>query len=161
MIVNQKKLSNWLKAVCILIGVCGLIVYALILPGYGKSVAVQNPEFAFLFWPWMVFLWGTGIPCYIALVIAWGVFDRIGKDNSFCAANAVALKRISVLAVIDVVYFFLGGLVLLFLNMNHPGIFLMSQLFSVLGVSVAIASAALSHLIYKAAAIKEENELTI
>jgi len=159
--MNQKKLSNWLKAVCILIGVCGLIVYALILPGYGASIAAANPEFKYAFWPWMVFLWGTGIPCYAALVIAWSVFDRIGKDNSFCEKNAVALKRISTLAVIDVVYFFVGELVLLFLNMNHPGVFLISQLFSVLGISVAIASAALSHLIYKAASIREENELTI
>ena len=35
--MNQKKLSNWLKAVCILIGVCGLIVYALILPGRSEE----------------------------------------------------------------------------------------------------------------------------
>ena len=159
--MDQKKLSRWLKAMCLLIAVCGIVVYAGIIPFYGASIAEANPEFAFAYWPWLVFLWGTAVPCYIALFIAWKVFDRIGNDESFCEENAKGLRKISVLAVIDVVYFFIGGLILMFANMSHPGVFLLSLLFVALGIAVAVVSAALSHLIYKAVQIKEENDLTV
>ena len=92
--MDQKKLSRWLKAVCIMVGICGLFVYGLIIPFYGASIAAANPEFQYAYWPWLIFLWGTAIPCYAALVTAWQVFARIGRDESFCEKNAKGLKTI-------------------------------------------------------------------
>ena len=48
-----------------------------------------------------------------------------------------------------------------FLNMNHPGILLLSWLFVFAGVAVAVAAAVLSHLIKKAAALQEQSDWTI
>ena len=50
---------------------------------------------------------------------------------------------------------------LLLLNMSHPGMTLMSMLIAFFGVAVSIASAALSHLIVKAADLQEQSDLTI
>ena len=75
--------------------------------------------------------------------------------------NSRYLKYISILALADSGYFFLANLALLFLNMNHPAVFLGSLLVEFAGAAVAVASAALSHLVQKAAKIQEENELTI
>ena len=73
--------------------------------------------------------------------------------------NARCLRTVSLLAALDAAYFFLGNLVLLFLNMSHPGVVLMSLL--VVFAGVAVAAAALSHLVRKAALLQEENDLTI
>ena len=56
---------------------------------------------------------------------------------------------------------FLGNLILTFLNMNHPGILLISLMVIFLGISVSIAAAALSHLVLKAAVLQEQSDLTI
>ena len=47
------------------------------------------------------------------------------------------------------------------LGMSHPGIVLLSLAVDVVGVGIGIAAAALSHLVYKAAVLKSENDLTI
>ncbi len=52
-------------------------------------------------------------------------------------------------------------LVLLFLNMSHPGVVLGSLLVVFAGAAAAVAAAALSHLVRKAALLQEENDLTI
>ena len=45
--------------------------------------------------------------------------------------------------------------------MNHPGIVLASLFAVFIGAAIAVAAAALSHLVYKAAQIQTENEGTI
>lgn len=159
--MNQSTLSKWLKAIVFGIASCGAIIYFFVFPYLGQSIILNNPEFSFCFWPWLIFLWITAIPCYIVLYFSWCIFIEIGKDNSFSEKNALLLKRISHLAIFDAVIFFVGNLVYLLLGMNHPGIFLFSLLIVFIGVTVAIAAAALSHLVLKAAELRKENDLTI
>ena len=45
--------------------------------------------------------------------------------------------------------------------MNHPGVLLLSFAVDFAGVAASVFFAALSHLILKAAKMKEENDLTI
>ena len=52
-------------------------------------------------------------------------------------------------------------MVFLFLGMNHPGVVLLSLVAVFAGVAVAIAAAALSHLVAKAADLQAESDLTI
>ncbi|MBE5905224.1 MAG: DUF2975 domain-containing protein [Lachnospiraceae bacterium] len=47
------------------------------------------------------------------------------------------------------------------LNRSHPGVLLGSLVVDFVGIAIGVAAAALSHLVYKAAELKEENELTI
>ena len=54
--MEQKALAKWLKAILVGVGICGLIVYFLILPSYGQDLVFDYPEFRGRFWPWMVFL---------------------------------------------------------------------------------------------------------
>ena len=69
--MNQKKLSLWLKAIMIGVGICGLIVYLGILPNIGSYLKDSYPEFSAWHWPWMIFLWLTAVPCYAVLVLGW------------------------------------------------------------------------------------------
>ena len=159
--MEQNTLSKWLKVILLGVALCGLIVYFIVIPVCGTTIVNDYPEFAYCFWPWMVFLWLTGIPCYIALYFGWKIASNIGLDQSFTDDNATLLKWISWLAAGDAGYFFIGNIVLLLMNMNHPGIILLSLLVVFAGVAISVAAAALSHLVQKAALLQEENDLTI
>ena len=159
--MEQTTLSKWLKIVLVGVGICGLIVYLLIIPSYGTSLKSMYPEFQNRYWPWVIFLWVTAIPCYTALVFGWNIAVNIGKDKSFTTDNAHYLKWISWLAAGDSAFFFVGNVALLFANMSHPGVTLFSLLVVFAGIAVTVAAAALSHLVRKAAVLQEQSDLTI
>ena len=159
--MKQKTLSRWLKAAMIGVALCGAVIYLLVIPEFGRSIADDNPEFAYCYWPWLIFLWCTALPCLAALIFGWRIAKNIGNDRSFCMENARALKWIADLAAGDAAFFFVGNVVFLFLNMNHPGIVLLSLLVVFAGVAVAVAAAVLSHLVGKAAVLQEQSDLTI
>ena len=159
--MEQKGLATWLKIILVGVGICGLVVYFVVFPSYGESLVSDYPEFSNRFWPWLIFLWISGIPCYAVLVFGWKIAANIGRDQSFSNANAKYLKWIAWLAAGDGVFFFVGNMVLLCTNMSHPGIALFSLLVVFAGVAVAVASAVLSHLVQKAAVLQEQSDLTI
>lgn len=159
--MEQKSLSKWLKLILLGMGICGLAVYFLIVPSFGDSLRSQYPEFADRYWPWLIFIWVSGVPCYAVLALGWRIAVNIGRDASFSLANARCLGSIARLAAGDAAFVFLGNVALLFLNMSHPGVALLSLLVVFAGAAVAVAAAALSHLVRKAALLQEENDLTI
>ena len=159
--MEQKALSKWLKIIIIGVGICGLVGYFLVIPSFGQSLARQYPEFSGRYLPWLIFIWVTAIPCYIALFFGWKIAANIGADRSFSVENANLLKWISWLAAEDSIYFFAGNVALLLLGMSHPGVVLASLLVVFAGVAITVAAAALSHLVRKAAALQEESDLTI
>lgn len=159
--MNQKTLAAWLKIVLVGIGVCGLVVYLLIIPDYGKSLVSLYPEFSNRYLPWLIFLWISGIPFYVILCFGWKIASNIGGNKSFIFANAKFLKRISWLAAGDSIFFFVGNVALFLLNMSHPGIALFSLFVVFVGIVVTVITATLSHFVLKAAALQEQNDLTI
>ena len=159
--MEQKTLSKWLKLILLGMGICGLAVYLAVVPSFGDSLRSQYPEFAGRYWPWLIFIWVSGIPCYAVLVLGWRIAANIGRDASFSLENARFLRSIAVLAALDAAYVFLGNLAMLFLDMSHPGVVLLSLLVVFAGAAVAVAAGALSHLVQKAALLQEENDLTI
>lgn len=159
--MSQKSLSKWLKVIITGMGICGAIIFLYLIPVWGRDIAEANPEFSYCYIPWLTVILISAIPCYCVLYFGWRISSEIGKDNSFSMENARYLRNISILAALDSVYFFLANLVLMILNMNHPGIFLLSLFVVFAGIAVTVAAAGLSHLVRKAADLKAENELTI
>ena len=159
--MEQKTLSKCLKLILLGMGICGLAVYLVVVPSFGDSLRSQYPEFAGRYWPWLIFIWVSGIPCYAVLVLGWRIAANIGRDASFSLENARFLRSIAVLAALDAAYVFLGNLAMLFLDMSHPGVVLLSLLVVFAVAAVAVAAGALSHLVRKAALLQEENDLTI
>lgn len=159
--MEQNAFSRWLKGIIIGIGLCGLIFYAAVVPTLADYMLEGYPEFSVAVLPWKLFILCSGIPCFAVLYFAWRIVADIGLDRSFTDENAKRLKWISGLATGDALFFFLGNILLLFLNMNHPGVVLVSLIVVFIGVAVAVAAAALSHLVKKAAALQEQSDLTI
>ncbi len=159
--MKQKELSVWLRVVVVLIGVAVLFLAAVFLPALGREAADMNPEYAFLFWPCLLFLWATMLPVLASLALAWLIFAEIGRDNSFCMANARRLRAISILALVDTLLYIVWMVGLGLLGVLHPSVLIGSVCIVFMGVGFTVGAAALSHLAQKAAALKDENDLVI
>ncbi|MDF2803254.1 MAG: putative rane protein [Anaerocolumna sp.] len=159
--MNQLNLSKWLKFITIAVGIIGFIVFAFLLPLIGKDIINNNKEYSNAYYPWLIFIWSMGIPCYMVLGFFWSICNQIQRNNSFCYTNSKSLTWISRLAIFDTIYCFAGNTILILLRMSHPGIFIGFLFVIFTGIAIAIVSAALSHLVVKASVLQEENELTI
>ncbi len=97
----------------------------------------------------------------MVLVLAWKIATNIGNDQSFSRQNARFLKWTSTLAAGDAGFFFVGNVLLLLLDLSHPGVVLASFGVVFVGVAVAVGAAALSYLVNRAAVLQEQSDLTI
>ena len=160
--MTQKNLSYWLKGVIIVVALLGVWLYGFLVPMIAEAVGDYSGD---LYLPVLLFLLGTGVPCFASLVFAWRVASEIGRDNSFSRINAKCMKVISVLALGDVIYFVLGmAVMVLWHRIAFLWLFPLSLycvFLIIAGLAISVCSAALSHLILKAALIKEENDLTV
>lgn len=159
--MSQKGLANSLKAIITGLAICGLLIYFYFLPVWGKALTADFLQYENAYWPWLIILWISALPCYLVLICGWKVASEIGKDNSFSNINAKMLKNIAFLAAIDSIYIFIAGGIMFALNMSTGMVEILILFLVFAGTAVTVAAAALSHLVYKAAAMKEENDLTI
>ena len=160
--MKQKELAAALKGIVILCLAAGLLLCGVLVPEFGRDIAAGNPNYAFLFWPCLLFVWVTCVPVLIVLALVWQIAGRIGADNSFCNENARALKQICLLACVDIGLYLIAAVVGFFL-LGGLHLFLLVFLFLVLcvGIAIAVVTAALSHLVQKGADMKAEQDLTI
>lgn len=156
--MNQRILSKRLKGLIFAVGSCALIIYTLIMPLITHQLF---PEDRAAKWLWLSFIWLTAFPFYPALAYAWQIATRIGYDQSFTIENAVGLQKISTLTLADTLLLFTGNLVLCLLGINRIVLLAFSLLFCFFGFLLTVAAAVLSHLVQKAAALQEQNDLTI
>lgn len=156
--MNQNSLAKWIKGIVLEVGICCVIVYFIIIPILGNTLVEQAIEFQYCYWPWLILIWITAIPCYLILFYVWKIANEVNNDNSFSMINAGYLKKIMILALGDVTGFFIANVIYLLLNMNHPGIFILALFFCFAGIVVAVIAAVLAHLVEKAALIKAEND---
>lgn len=160
--MSQKSLSRWLKVIILLMAVCGLAIYAYVLPklimpaATNLFVGLSNGSKI-----WIYILWVSAVPCYIVLVYGWLIAKNIGIDKSFTIMNSIYLKNIMLVTLIDCIYFFVANIIMLRLKMSTETIFIISMLMIFAGIVVAIAAACLSHLVLKAAKLQEQSDLTI
>lgn len=159
--MSQKTLSTMLKAIIIGVAACCVLVYTWIVPEIGCGVAGGAPEFAHLYTPWLIIIFVTAIPVAGILVLAWIISSNIGHDKSFSQENAKLLKWVSLLAGIDALYFFIANIVMCLLRASHPGLVILALLSCFVAVCVSVAAAVLSHLVYKAAKLQTQSDLTI
>ena len=159
--MSQKSLSILLKISVIVLAFVGLCAYTVLFPLYWVKKLSLFPELSDRFLPWLLFITFTSIPVFFALTLCFLLAVNIGKDKSFTQRNARYLKWITIDAAATCVYFLVGNFVMFFSGISRPGIFLLSIIVVILGLTIAVVAAVLSNLVAKAAAIKDENDLTI
>jgi len=159
--MSSKTLCNLVRAAVIAVIICGIAACGYILPSWGASIAKDNPEFANCYLPWLIFLWVSAVPCFAILVLVWKVSTSIKREQVFTIQTARMVKIGAVLLFYDMGFFFIGNILLLLLNMSHPGILLLSFFVDVFGLSLAVLAAVLSRYLTKAAVLQEEADNTI
>jgi len=161
--MSSKTFSALLKIVIIGVALCAAFVYIFLVPEFGQSLAeAGDGEFAYLYNPWLIVIELTALPIAAALVLAWFIAVNIGRDRGFCIQNAKLLAVISILAIVDVAYFFAACIALMFIyKVGHPSVLIFMLLACFVGVAIAVAAAALSHYARKGAELQEQSDLTI
>ena len=159
--MKQKELSRWMKAIVVLGFICVLFLDAVWVPELGKDLAGNTPELQHMFWPCLIYFWISTIPVMVFMALVWKMATEIGRDNSFCMKNALRLRTFSLLAAADTLYYIIGGVVLLSMNLLHIGIAIIGLGVCAVGAAISVLCAALSHLTRKAADMRSENDLTI
>lgn len=159
--MKQESLAKWLKGVILAVAVCGLILCLYVLPVWGKLIIEQELKVTGGFHRWCILLWLSALPVFGISFLGWRVASEIGRDNSFSESNAISLKYVSILSLVSSLIFFGGNILFLIQGINRLGILFLSCLLVFVGLAVSVAAALISHLVYKAARMQEENQLTI
>ena len=147
----------WARCACL----CVLFLALVFVPSVGQDIVSANPALEPAYLPCLIFFWVTTIPVYAFIVLVWLIAVEIGRDNSFCMKNALRLRTCSLLAAADTLYYIIGGVVLLSMNLLHIGIAIIGLGVCAVGAAISVLCAALSHLTRKAADMRSENDLTI
>lgn len=159
--MGRVGLVRTLKGVIVFLALMAAVCYGALFP---DVIEEMGREYAYLSWlagPGKAAVWVSALPIAIALVLFWRICTDIGRDNSFCQANARRLSGIGFCALVDTAYCAVGTVTLCFLVKPHPSIWLAGLGASVAGLGIALAAFLLSHLVLKAAALKEDSDLTI
>lgn len=159
--MDMKRLGRMLQLFLCAAFVVGVAVFFAALPILGQEMAVMYPEYAAAYWPWQIFLWLCGVPCFLSLVPGWRVFGRLAKKNAFCRENGEDMKSIARLAFFDTVLFVVGNAVMVGFGWHHPGYLLMAAVVALCGAAIGVVAQVLGMLVLEATAMREENDLTI
>ncbi len=158
--MKQSEIAKYLKYVTVGIGILFLIFVAWFIP---MMVRESVAESGIVYWGVCIYVWVTAVPCFLCLWIFWGICVRIGKDQSFTDKNANALKRMSHLMLLDS-----GIYAILFIctcltgwYKGRNGLIFGIILVLCICITLTVVCAALSHLVYKASRLQEEQDLTI
>ena len=157
--MKRVGLVRTLKGVVAFLAVMAAVYYAAIFPSRIREIGLEEPELAWLVTPGIIAISLSAVPIAIALVLFWRICTEIGRDNSFCHKNARWLSGIGVCALIDTGYCAIGTVTLEIIA-GSP-IWLLGTAVCMVGLAIALAAFLLSHLVLKAADMKDENDLTI
>lgn len=156
--MTLRKLSVWLKIIIIAMGIAGLLLYFLFVPFVGMDYVRDGVMTDGQALAWLVFLVPTAMPCYLVLLWCWNAACDIGRDLTFTRRNAARLKYVMYAALADTAYLFIGNPVFFFIDASSPSIFAFFAFVDFAGIVIAVAAGCLSHLVYKAALLREEND---
>ena len=159
--MSSRTLGNLMRASVISAAVCGLFICLFVIPSWGSSIVDTNPELSGWFWPWLIFAWLFALPCFAILVFVWKVSGSVMRESVFTFQTAKWVKTGAVLLLSDAVFLFIGNIVLILFNMNHPGILLLSVIGVIFTIALALLAAVLSRYLTKAAVLQEESEGTL
>ena len=152
-----KSLKLFIGLTCIILAICAFVI----IPKVGKDMALERPEYSYLYYPFLVFIWITIIPFYAALFEGWKISNEINKDNSFSKKNMNSLNRIRRYALSECFLYFVGALILLYFNLLHLSILIIILFVIFIAMCISVFAAVLAHLVQKAYDLKNENDLTI
>ena len=161
--MNTKTMTTLLRAVLLAAAVLCGIFFLWFLPSYGQGVQQADPEFTWAYWPCLIWAWLFALPIFGAMLPCWRIFGSISApEGAFTRRNARDMRSISRLAFADALIFPAGMFVLGFMRAGSaPLTIVITPMVIFCCAAVGIVCYVLSRLIGDAAALREENDMTI
>lgn len=161
--MNTKTMTTLLRAVLLAAAVLCGIFFLWFLPSYRQEVQQADPEFTWAYWPCLIWAWLFALPIFGAMLPGWRIFGSISApEGAFTRRNARDMRSISHLAFADALIFPAGMFVLAFMGAGSaPLTIIITPMVIFCCVAVGIVCYVLSRLIGDAAALREENDMTI
>ncbi len=156
--MKQKGLSIILRVISAL---CIIVLVAVIIGTIHAGDSLHQAKDKTMYVVWQIITVLCSLVCIVAIVIAWLMFADIGRDLSLTVKNSRRLLIISNLFLLDTVIFSMYFIASLLVHKKLGVMTAVNIGIVFVGVSLTVICACLSHLVEKAAAIEEENELTI
>ena len=156
--MGRVGLVRTLKGVIIFLAVMAAVCYLVMFPQRVQEAGGMY-DMEWIVTPGIAAVSLSAIPVAIALALFWRICTEIGRDNSFCRRNARWLSGIGFCALLDTGYCAVGT-VTIELLVGSP-IWILGMGVCMVGLAIALAAFLLSHLVLKAAELKDENDLTI
>ncbi|TCZ80740.1 DUF2975 domain-containing protein [Paenibacillus albiflavus] len=153
--------TTFLKLAVVTLGIIALLSCIYWFPGYARNMAESNPDYAYLRYPVLVFVYITAIPFYIVLYQALKLLQYIERKNAFSELAVESLKHIRYCAIVIVALYAIGVIFLWFQNGLQSSIAIMGAIVIFATSAVAVFAAVLQELLKNALEIKSENDLTI
>lgn len=161
--MKREKMAGLLQVMEILLYAgLGFILFGA-LPQLGKQVALAAPEYAWAYWPCLIWALASAAPVFAAALPVWRIFASIReKGKAFSHENARRFRQIAGCAWVAAGLFVTGEIVLAFLGAGAPVLVCVvtPAVVGLCGV-FGFACYAVSCLVQEAAGMREENELTI
>ena len=160
--MEHKRVSAALLAAGGLAVLGGLFVFFGFAPNAAVSCREAYPELAFLFWPGLAAVWVIGLVYLAAMVFYFRIVLRIGRDQSFCADNAREMGWIArCMAGAGGLWLLMPAVPRLLWGIVIGPVWLWFALAAMASFAVGTLAWGLSRLLRRAAAYKEENDLTV
>ena len=81
--MKTKTMSALLRAVLLAAGLLLVAFFFLFLPFYGQDTVRYAPEFAWAYWPCLIWAWAFAVPIFWAMVPAWRVCGSIAIQHRY------------------------------------------------------------------------------
>ena len=160
--MEHKRVSLALTAAGALATLGGLLVFFVYAPALAADCRLVYPELAFLYWPGLIGVWVIGAVYMAAMVFYFRIVARIGKDQSFCAANAREMGWIArCMGTAGMLWLLMPVLPLLLWQIEIGPSWLLFVLAAMASFAVGVLAWGLGRLLRRAVTLKEENDLTI
>lgn len=140
---------------------CLAAVYLVAVPGVAAGLLRQAPELADRFWPWLLLVEATALPCILVALWGWKLTGEIGRGNAFSGESARLVKRTSTALLLDAALFLAGNVVYFLLGISHPAVALLALFVCAAAAVFGLAARALAQLVGEAARLREDSELVI
>jgi len=131
------------------------------LPNLARDTALNNPDYAYLRFPVLIYMIASTAPFYYALYKAGQLLNLINHKEAFTIESVLALKGISICGAIIAFDYLVLSVILSVLGAMHPGILIAFAVLILTSITISFFANLLKILLEEALAYKNDVDLTI
>lgn len=153
----------FLKTVILVISLCVLVLCAFLFPMLPEIRLKELPEFRYIFLPFVIGIYASAVPFFLALYQAFRLLQHIDHNDAFSEKSVTSLRDIKFCAIaMSVCYAAAFPMIAVFAELDDaPGAILMAAAVVVAPLIVATFAAVLQKLVRSAIDMKAENDFTV